>query len=56
MKNGSSFPDFCLLLSLFIGHLSLVICCLTENPWQVAKDFGFSSTDLCASVFIGGFT
>jgi len=43
-------------LSLFIGHLSLVICCLTENPWQVAKDFGFSSTDLCASVFIGGFT
>jgi hypothetical protein len=28
---------------------------LKENPCQVAKDFRPSSTDLCLSVFIGGF-
>src|SRR5439155_15669689 len=35
-------------------YLSLVICHLTENPCEVAKDFRVSSTDLCSSVFICG--
>src|SRR6266545_8317118 len=26
-----------------------------ENPWQLAKDFRLSNTDLCLSVFICGF-
>ena len=35
-------------------YLSLVICHLTENPCEVAKDFRVSSTDLRSSVFICG--
>src|SRR6266496_3309322 len=46
-------PDFRLLF--VIGHLSSVICHLTENPCQIAKGSRVSSTDPCSSVFIGGF-
>jgi len=37
-----------------IVHLPWVICHLTENPCR--RIFGLSSTDLCLSVFIFGFT
>ena len=40
MKNDKS--QFVVRTSEFIGHLSLVICHLTENARQAAKDFRVS--------------